>query len=294
MKSACDKAAAAIPWYAAGTLPDEQRAAVVSHLESCARCRALLAQAELQLTALDLGALLDGPVDASLLVQYAEEPDSLDPHTRLWIESKLDSEEISRDALARLREVDAAVPANVVQIRPARPIGLWERLSSTVLRPAPAFVYLAAAAVCGALLLNQQRDFSPQGSGGVLLVEPERTARGPNDPPSAAPIEIEAGLSANAAVVLQLMTDLGQDDISANEARYRLSLRSKDTLLWSSERRGAEFLWSPPHAVLGVAIVPAELSRGVLYDLELSAMKPGDPLDGQVLFRRQLIVRKRP
>lgn len=294
MTSGCDSAAATIPWYAAGTLPNEQRAAVASHLERCASCRALLDQARLQLAAADLPSLLAGPIDASLLVRYAEEPDSLDPHTRSWIETKLDSDELSRDALARLRELDASAPAGLVPLRVASQVGIWRRLSQTVLSPAPAFVYLAAAVVCGVLLLNQERGLSPRVSGGVWLVEPERTARGPNDRQSVAPLEIEAEPSSHGVVVLQLVTDLSQADIAAEQARYRLSLSSQSQQLWSTERRGAEFVWSPPHAVLGVAIVISEFERGVVYDLELGAIKPGDPLDGQVLFRRQLIIRERP
>ncbi len=78
------------------------------------------------------------------------------------------------------------------------------------------------------------------------------------------------------------------------DARFLLTLRERGTVLWSLEKRGQEFFWSPPHAVLGVAIVPSTLQRTTPYDLELSAVKPGDPLDGQVLFRRQLIIRNEP
>jgi anti-sigma factor RsiW len=71
------EAARLLPWYAAGTLEEEERARVRAHLESCPACAEALEGMRAFARALEGAAeeIREGHPEASLLLDLAEHPE---------------------------------------------------------------------------------------------------------------------------------------------------------------------------------------------------------------------------
>jgi hypothetical protein len=280
MKPECGSIPTALAWHAAGNSAPAERAEIEFHLERCRDCRDLLAQARLQAeladTGLDLETLLAEPVAPDLLIEYAEQPERLDPDVRREVESKLQRDLLSRSALEKLRKTEKPQP--VVE-RAANVAPFW-------LRPAAAATYLAAAAVLAGALLLRTPDGAPIVLPGTLVVASERVDRNLTGAPS------EAAIPVSGPTWLELRTDLSQEDLADPDLTYRVSLERNGLAQWTETRRGADFRFQPPHAVLSLLVLTERLEREVEYQLVIRAIKPGDPLDRQALFVRRVVVRR--
>jgi hypothetical protein len=280
MKPECGSIPTALAWYAAGNVALAERAEIETHLERCRDCRELLAQARLQAeladTGLDLETLLAEPVAPDLLIEYAEQPERLDPDVRREVESKLQRDPLSRSALEKLRKTDKQ--QRVVERAP--------NIAPFWLRPAAAAAYLAAAAVLAGALLLRTPDGAPIVLPGTLVVESERIDRNTTGAPP------EPAISVSGPTWLELRTDLSQEDLADPDLTYRVSLERNGLAVWTESRGGADFRWQPPHAVLSLLVLTERLEREVEYQLVIRAIKPGDPLDRQALFVRRVVVRR--
>ncbi len=291
-----DPIAPLIPWYANGTLAADEREGVDRHLPQCASCRELLERARDRQA---LGASR-GPaemlehVHPRLLVEYAERPGRQDAALRRWIESRLEACTTCRKAFERLREVETQL-AGASSAAAARPAGgaianLWastrDLLTSTLLRPAPALAYLVALALLlPALWLAGRQQGEPAGAPRLLVAHGEGAVRG--TPGDARPLVVPPSED---AVLLELRTELLADDIDDPDASFELELRRGDRLLWSRPAARDEFVILDGRAALRLLVYPGRLDEGPLHEISLSVRKPGDPLDGQALFRRSFRV----
>ncbi|MCP3981563.1 MAG: hypothetical protein GY716_19870 [bacterium] len=280
-----------LPWYAAGTLPEQDRRAVDAHLEQCASCRELV-QADrtmARLPAEDLTSDADEHVSPALLTHYAEDPDSLGQETRSWVANRLARCEICREAFEHLCEIGEELAAAEEPRVVARPVverspGLWERLRMTLLHPVPALAYLALALAFSALWLLGDRPAGPVAPARVVLVPGDRAVRAEGDG-EATPLRVELP-RAGEPVVLQLATELSEADLADDATSYALEMHRGAEPVWSVARTGVEFRWSDGRAVLDVVVDPGAVEAGIEYRIVVRAVRPGDPIDGEALFGR--------
>ncbi len=143
-----------IPWYALGSLGEEERGMVEEHLPDCASCRELLddARGAAKLTERDFDGLLDH-VHTQHLDAFARDPDAMELDLRRWIEEHVDGCVVCRESLEQIesslqyaaRGEDEAErsphDAEVVEFP------FWRVMKRTVLHPAAAALYLMAALV---------------------------------------------------------------------------------------------------------------------------------------------------
>jgi len=294
-RSTSDPVAEMIPWYANGTLAEDERELVERHLAGCEACRARLDDARsfsrgmLSATATELRE----HVDPRLLTDYVERRGTLEPETVRWIENRLEACTTCREAHTRLVEVARALEGETAPVVERRPWlgGLWSLLASTVLRPAPALAYLVALVLLlPALWLGRPSPMreSIAAAPTRIAVEGDRATRtgAPGGLPAAAPLEIPASAS---AVLLELETELEPGDLARVPA-LTIELRRGDALAWSAPAASAGFIVRRGRIVVPVVLRPEGLTRGVEHTILLRASRPGDPLDGQALFRRTLRV----
>ena len=296
-RTTSDPVAELIPWYANGTLEEEERRLVEEHLGVCAACRALLDDARSFSSGMRSAQAseLREHIDARLLTDYVERPGSLEPETLRFVEARLEACETCREAHARLVEVahalDAGRRAPLVEVE-RRPLleRLWSFLASTVLRPAPALAYLLALALLVPVLWLARPGAPPEGIAAMptrIAVEGERATRaGAPGGASTAPLEIPASAS---TVLLELETELEPGDLARVPA-FTVELRLGENLLWSAPASTENAFVRNARVVVPVVLQPGGLARGVDLTILLRASRPGDPLDGQALFRRKLRV----
>ena len=292
-----DPVAPLIPWYANGTLDSASRRSVEQHLTTCASCRALLESARLQAAQsnVDAMAAMQRHVHPRLLTMYAEEPEAIEEETARWIEGKLDSCATCREAYERMLEVgtrlalDSAEAAPPVAAQRDPLARIWGWLSSTLLRPAPALAYLLLLVLIVPWLWRDEGRGSgtaPLRSPAVVPVEGERATRAAGVDPDA-PLVLE---SSGDTVLLELRTELTVEDLADPGLDYSVELERDGSRLWSERRALVELVPREGSVIVPVVLDPGVLEAGVRYDVLLRVRKPGDPLDGQALFRRALIV----
>ncbi|HKQ62664.1 MAG TPA: hypothetical protein VJS92_15345, partial [Candidatus Polarisedimenticolaceae bacterium] len=98
-------------------------------------------------------------------------------------------------------------------------------------------------------------------------------------------------LARDGPVVLELETELTAADLADPALSYAVELYAGPRRLVSQSRTGRDFELRAGKAVVSLLLDPARLAAGTDHEVVLRARKPGDPLDGQPLFRRSLRVR---
>jgi len=317
-----DPIAPLLPWYAAGTLDPAESAQVESHLSSCDTCRDLLAVARgfrRLAPQVPLETLFDH-VQSQRLVEFAEDPSGLEPEARRFITTHLQACQVCAEALEILEDL-ARTPAHEVsgaagevaarrsQGKPWRAwIDLWRRLSRTVLHPAPALAYLAALIVLLSVLplrLPAPRSVTPPPAE-VPDVEPsqpqlpprpaatfippafelpgEVVFRSEGRPPAPAAIPLRAGVE---SVALSLVTDIDQDDLQDPQATFRVEIAQDDRIVFEARLRATDI---DRRGRLTLLLDPATVSAGIPCRARLLLVKPGDPRDGEEIYRRSFLL----
>ncbi len=276
-----DAIAPLIPFYANGTLDETERSRVEAHLAGCESCRALLAHAlAFGETAPDA---LEEHVQSQLLLEYLEARETLEPDAVRRIEGHLGSCEVCRDALAIVKELPGE-RAEAPGRSPGVLAGLWERLAGTVLHPAPALAYLLLLLIA----YPAYRFLAPGGPDApASVLGVTATLRGETvfraDPGEPAPPAASLTRPPDGApLLLELATDIDAGDLRDTDATFLVELTHGERTLIEQPRRGADF---DDGATLRVVIYPDRLEPDTDYTLSIRFHKPGDPLDGRVLFR---------
>ena len=262
--------------YATGTLDEQERRAFERALAEHPEWLPRLADAR-RFAELFEGHALDSarsPVSAELLVDYVERRDELEPSTVAAIEAELERSPTAREALDCLERLDA--PVERVERR-----SLWERLRETLLAPTPALAYLLLLVLLPALWWGSRE--ATVGMPERLVVPGERVVRDSGQT-EIAPLEVD-----RAVVQLELQSELTLEDM----AERRWAIEIVDSAGETIERWPVE---GSPRTFEGKArfdfMVDLRSRRsGERLVVRVVADAPGDPLDGQALFRRELRVR---
>ncbi len=277
-----DRYALLVPWYVNGTLAPDETAEIEEHLSACSSCRDLvgLARRQAELRELDPDAM-EHP-HASLLVQYVDSPERLDAETTEWIEGRLAACASCRDAIDRLRETRPGEES------PRWYEKLWQGLAATALRPVPAAAYLLLLFVGAGFLLTR----GPLEGDGTLMTAPlrislsgDRDVRAGQAPQQRIAMRIPGSAG---TVLLELETELSVVDLQAGDLAFVLELRRDGELEWSEPRDAEGFVVRDRRVALPVLIHPRRLDANTVYQIALRIHKPGDPLDGQALFKRSI------
>ena len=159
----CEEVRHLIAWYPTSTLSEEEERRVREHVEACESCSELLrfatdTQEKLETTS-------SAHPEPELLVRFAEEPAALTTQERSAIEGHVALCEECAQEIAILEAVDAEDPTAETAPLPSpvargpglggRLCRLWDTLTTTLLRPVPAALYLATATAAVLLLLLQ-------------------------------------------------------------------------------------------------------------------------------------------
>lgn len=331
--SGFDRIASLIPWYAAGTLGAEESAAVEAHLAGCDDCRALLALARgfRRLAPATGDAALYDHIQAQRLAEFAEDPALLEPDARRSITSHVRDCPPCAEALEILEDLGRSPAAGGVAGTPQPSSGLidraraawddlWRRMSRTVLRPGPAFAYLAALLVLvvalplrmpapgaggeapGAAPGPAPTPATGPGPGPVSDPQPAPTHRAirtlarpialseeplfrdgaPAPPPL--PVPLPAG---ELLVPLELRTSVEREEVEDPDTRFRVTIVQGDDVLFEQVLAGTEF---DRRSRLALLLDPAATRIGVPCTATVVRVRPGDPADGEELFRRSFLL----
>jgi hypothetical protein len=320
-----DPNARLIPWYAAGTLGADESAALEAHLSSCDGCRDALALARgfRRLAPATGDADLFEHIQAQRLAEFAEDPAGLEPDARRYITNHIRACAPCAEALEILEDLGSTPAGGDPQAAPDEEFGfahrarrawddLWRRLSRTVLRPGPAFAYLAALIVMVVAL--PMRMSVPDQSGDIPR---PASIPGPTPAPEPAPAPPRAAIrtvarpiplpeevifrdgapapaplmiplpAAGALVPLELRTSLEREDLGHPETRFRVTITQGDDVLFEQVFAGSEF---DRRSRLTLLLDPAEVATGVPCRATIVRVRPGDPGDGEELFRRSFVL----
>lgn len=282
-----------VAWYALGLLEGEEKAEVEQLLERSSEARALLSMAREQAELLpetDLESALN-EVHPRLLVEYAEDPDSLDFDTRRWVEQALASSTASREALAALGEVQKSLDAREAPAPIADSIWhrAWGALSDSLLAPLPALAYLIVAGALVGWFVTR----APDGVGRApLMVTQAQEVAGESGLRDDAAAPELAPLVLRAPTLLRLKTGLRPGDLMDEGLSFDLELARGRTVIWSERRSIVDFDVEDGFLAIHVLLDPATLEAGVAHELRLVARSPGNVLDGAALFRRSLVAER--
>ena len=298
--------ASLIPWYAAGTLGEDERDKVEVHLETCAGCRDRLDHARglAQVATGPLGAddLLDHP-PASLLADYAERPAELDPESAAWVRSHVASCAPCEEVLPIVRQLAATAEASPAhEASPAAataalggPIRrLWRSLGATVLRPAAALAYLLL------LLLSYpvyRQALAPDHGPGpadpgpaVEVLSPairvfgELSFRaGPGEESEEPPLVLPIRAEPSSPLHLELHTELDPGLLERPGISLSLEILEGDEALWS---QSIETTVLDPAGIMTVLLPTEPLDPSTVYRMVLRVDAPTEPTHDQVVFRR--------
>jgi len=316
----CDTIAPLLPWHANGTLGADERAAVVEHLAGCADCRALSAPAtafRALAERVPRGRLLDH-VQAQLLVEFVEAPETLGDEPRAWVAGHLAACDICGEAAEILRDM-GALPAAVLEgaspgraaaaesVRDGGPRSalarLWDRLSISVLRPLPALVYLVVALLA---LPGLRRTFAPEPPPQTPPVEtpsdPGPAATAPPvvlSPPQRirAAIEMRGGgqaapgpalirVAPGRPLLLEIDPDLDREDRIGSDAGFAIELHVDDASSLTLPCRTDDL---DAHGRLRIVVPAGLVQPGATGTIVLRLRRPGQARDGEVLFERALL-----
>jgi hypothetical protein len=279
-----------IPWYANGTLEQGGRQQVEDHVEDCEHCRELLdqalAQAGFARQVDPVAALAD--VHPLLLTQYAEDPGQLDDETVGWIRDRLEVSPLSREALERLREVGffeeemeaEEAPADLRQEKPRVSFGEW--FASTFLQPVPAMAYLVLLVILLPAFWLLRGPVEPAGAPQVFTTGGDPTLRADGDA-APQPLEIVAN---RGPVILELETELAVADLDELGATFDVEIVRAGEPVWSMPLPRERFRARGAGTVVALTLDPGGFDLGETHEVVVRAAKPGDPIDGQPLFRR--------
>jgi hypothetical protein len=318
--TAMDDIAPLIPWYATGTLAPQESAQVEEHLASCDECRNLLAVAR--------GFRRLGPqvkyetlfdhVQSQRLVEFAADPASLEPDARRFITDHIRACAVCAEALEILEDM-SRVPVTSddggAREAAAHPPGrtlrqtwqeIWRRLSRTLLHPAPALAYLVALVTFLAVLpLRQpapgtglaplaQPTGTPRPAAppvpGVAILPPavdlpgETVFRGQGKPPDPLVVPYRVGTQ---AVAIALVADVEDDVLQDPAAAFHVEIVQGDRVVLADSRPGTDLDKS---GRLTILLDPAALEPGVPCRARLLLAKPGDPRDGEEIYRRTFLL----
>ncbi|GAB4226349.1 MAG: hypothetical protein Kow0062_28520 [Acidobacteriota bacterium] len=288
------RVAAMLAWHAAGTLDETSRRLVDEHVRACDECRGLL---DIAARHADLASEagsddLLAHVDPLLLVEYADDPESLEPWTREFVEERLAACADCRDALARLRELPPIeTPREQTAGARHRLRRALARFAGAALRPQLAAIYLAILVVALPAVLVLRGPDGARGRpavtvpGSVLRLEPERIVR---EGASRQPEPVDLG-NATSPVLAELLTDLRPEDRGGLDGVRVEVLCAGRTLLAESLALDALPVRDGRLAV-PVLIDPSRLDEGTTCEIRARAVAPGRLVDGQVLARRSLVV----
>lgn len=307
-----DDVAPLIPWYATGTLAADESARVEEHLASCDACRELLVLARgfRRMAPQVTHETLFDHVQSQRLVEFAADPAALDPDARRFVTEHIRACAVCAEAVEILEDmtrVPVAIDLEGARETAARPPGrtlqrmweeIWRRLSRTLLHPAPALAYLVALVAFLAIL--PLRGPAP-GTGsprppaspapGVSIVPPvfdlpaETVFRGQGKPPDPLVVPYRAGTG---TVALALVADVEDDVLRDPAATLRVEIVQGDRVVLADSRPGSDF---DSRGRLTILIDPAAVEPGVPCRARLLLAKPGDPRDGEEIYRRSFLLR---
>lgn len=315
-----------IPWYAAGNLGADESAQVESHLSSCEDCRGLLALARgfRRLAPSTPEPALFEHIQAQRLAEFAEDPSSLEPDARRFITTHIRNCAPCAEALEILEDLGSA-PAAGAPAAPESDTGfldrarqawneVWRRLSRTVLRPGPAFAYLAALLVLVVALPFRTASLGPgggapaptPGDGAPTPIPAPAPAPGPRlairtlpapiafpeevvfrdgaEPPPPLQVQLpdDAGL-----LPIELRTSIEREDVKDAATRFHVRIVQKDAVLFDQVLAGAAF---DRRARLTLVLDPSEVNSGIPCKATIVRVKPGDAGDGEELYRRTFVL----
>lgn len=290
-----------LPWYGTGRVSAEERGRIEEHLASCAECREVLEQVREHASVLSRRSVrsLTRHVDPVLLTEFAERPETLDAETRRWIEAKLRECETCREANARLHEVERSLaPAKEAAVS-RRWNRFWAGLRASVLHPVPALAYLLLLALVAPLALRRDAggrvgDAAPMSTAPFVTVTGESAVReGEGSSDGAEPLVLRLPAERNHALVVVLATSLVESDLREGKLPLQVELRRGGAVLWSQRVGPDDLRFRDSRAELPLVLRGDALGAGTDYEVELRVVLPGDPLDGQALFRRRLVMEDR-
>jgi hypothetical protein len=128
----------------------------------------------------------------------------------------------------------------------------------------------------------------PLTSPSVMTVQGERASRAESGAEPVAPLVLEQG---RGAVLLELLTELTPEDLARPGLDWSVELARDGETVWSERHEAGGLGTREGAVVVPVVLDPDRLDAGDGYDLSLRIRRPGDPLDGQALFRRAIAVK---
>ena len=285
--------AALIPWYVNGTLGEEERLQVDAHVPECAACRALLEHARLSR---DIGErtpaaeLEEGHVDSRLLVRFHEAPGEIDSEPRGRIQLHLDRCAVCHDALSILEELSRMPPSSALhEVAPVRR-GFWRVLVDRFLGPGPALAYLMLVMI---LVVWQPSRVPGPAENRAIEVLPLATrlsgemAFRTGSETRTQPPPVEISIPDSGVLLVDLMTDIDEEELEDTTAAFRLELNVDGKTLWSDVRRSVDF---DSRGRLSVLLDPEQLTLGNDYTFVLRFERPGSADHGLEVFRRSFRV----
>jgi hypothetical protein len=163
-----------VAWYPTGTLDEEERRRVESHVRQCATCDSLLRFGDGVRASLSL----EHPAPDAI-VTYSEDPGGLSRAEREKVERHLEECGECRMQVDLLEEVERSDTASPPSERPS----FWRWFGANVLGPVPAAVYLVVVVVLAGLYVGSRDGIAPPlytdaGVGVVIVADEGEQVRG--------------------------------------------------------------------------------------------------------------------
>ncbi len=172
--------------------------------------------------------------------------------------------------------------------RPYGVAALWRLLSRTILHPAPAFAYLLALTLAypAFRLLSpvQEVETAPAATvPRVVRLTPEMVFRGPHGEGEPAAPAVEIAAVGEGPLMLEIDADLDESDLSDPGAAFEVEILDGERVVTFATRAAGEL---GPAGRVPVLLDPRRLAAEREHAVALRFRKPGDPRDGEELFRR--------
>lgn len=299
-----------LPWLVSEQLDSEERERVEAALAGSLEAADLLSYARM----LHEAATSDDVLSSRLLVDYANDPESLDASLRRRIEEQLRADPKAGEAVAILRELEACGAAAEVPVageaavsalripaqQASRPLSgrsaLLEWLRRLVTRPVPAFVPAGIVLAALVLLWIGPPRWRPVGgretqatTGGVQLLRLESVDRfrsnatGPTPKtPGSAPA-IPTVTRSLSPLILELATGLDLDELAREGITPEVDLTVDGPSGQVLEQR-LETGAFENGSVARILIPTGAIQEAGRYDVTMRYHAPGTPLDSVVAF----------